>query len=61
MQLNTLIVDVLFLTIPLMMINFGNRYSLLAGLIRHLHNTVIIEKILTYDSDRFFRQIASLR
>ena len=39
----------------------GNRYSLLAGLIRNLHDTVINEKISTEDSARFFRQIASLR
>jgi len=44
-----------------MMINFGNRYSLLAGLIRNLHDTVINENISTDDSARFFRQIASLR
>ena len=43
------------------MINFGNRYSLLAGLIRNLHDTVINENISTDDSARFFRQIASLR
>ena len=61
MQLNILIVGVLFPAIPLMMINFGNRYSLLAGLIRNLHDTVINEKISTDDSARFFRQIASLR
>ena len=53
MQLNTLIVGVLFLAFPLMMFNFGNRYSLLAGLIGDLHNTVINEKILTGDSLRF--------
>ena len=45
MQLNVLIVGVLFPTIPLMMINFGDCYSLLAGLIRNLHDTVINEKI----------------
>ena len=61
MQLNILIVGVLFPAIPLMMINFGNRYSLLAGLIRNLHDTVINETISTDDSARFFRQIASLR
>ena len=59
MQLNILIVGVLFPAIPLMMINFGNRYSLLAGLIRNLHDTVINETISTDDSARFFRQIAS--
>ena len=61
MQLNILIVGVLFPAIPLMMINFGNRYSLLAGLIRNLHDTVINDNISTDDSARFFRQIASLR
>ena len=61
MQLNILIVGVLFPAIPLMMINFGNRYSLLAGLIRNLHDTVINETISTDDSARFFRQIASLQ
>jgi hypothetical protein len=52
---------VLFPAIPLMMINFGNRYALLAGLIRSLHDTVINENISTNDSSRFFSQIASLR
>ena len=60
MQFNTLIFGVLFLAIPLMMINFGNRYELLTKLIHSLHDTVINEKILTNDSARFFRQIASL-
>ena len=58
MQLNILIVGVLFPAIPLMMINFGNRYSLLTGLIRNLRDTVINEKSSTDDIDRFFRQIA---
>ena len=61
MQLNITTVGVLFPAIPLMVINFGNRNSLLTGLIRNLHDTVINEKISTDDSDRFFRQIASLR
>lgn len=60
-QLNILIVGVLFPAIPLMMINFGNRYTLLAGLIRNLHDTAISEKISSDDSARFFRQIGSLR
>tara|TARA_B100001059_G_scaffold77784_1_gene75479 strand:- start:88 stop:342 length:255 start_codon:yes stop_codon:yes gene_type:complete len=60
-QLNIIIVGVLFPAIPLMMINFGNRYALLAGLIRNLHDTVINEKVSTDDSSRFFCQIASLR
>jgi hypothetical protein len=37
-----------------MMINFGNRYTLLAGLIRNLHDTAISEKISSDDSARFF-------
>ena len=45
MQLNILIIGVLFPAIPLMVINFGNRYSLLAKLIRNLRDTVISEKI----------------
>jgi len=61
MQLNIFIVGVLFPAIPLMMINFGNRDALLAGLIRNLHDTVINEKISTDDRSRFFSQIASLR
>ncbi|MDB3879938.1 hypothetical protein N9315_02360 [Alphaproteobacteria bacterium] len=43
-----------------MMINFGNRYSLLVGLIGNLHDIAINEKISTDDNARFFRQIASL-
>jgi len=61
MQLDILIVGVLFPAIPLMMINFGNRYTLLAGLIRNLHDTVINGKVPAEDSTRFFSQIASLR
>ena len=61
MQLNILIVGVLFPAIPLMMINFGNRYQLLAGLIRNLHDTVINETTSTEDSARFFHQITGLR
>ena len=61
MQLNIIIIGVLFPAIPLMVINFGDRYSLLTGLIRNLHDTVINENISTNDNDRFFRQIASLR
>ena len=59
--MNILIVGVLFPAVPLMIINFGNRYSLLARLIRNLDNTVINENISTDDSARFFHQITSLR
>ena len=57
MQLNILIVGVLFPAIPLMMINFGNRYSLLSSLIRNLHDTVINDNISTADSTRFFDRL----
>ena len=53
MQLNILIVGVLFPAILVVMINFCNRYQLLARLIRNLHDTVINEKILTDDSALF--------
>jgi hypothetical protein len=53
MQLDILIVGVLFPAILLMMINFGNRYSLLAGLIRNLHDTVINAQTPADDSARF--------
>lgn len=56
-----LIVGVLFPAIPLMMINFGNRYALLAGLNRNLHHAVTNEKTSTDDSSWLFIQIASLR
>ena len=39
MQQDILIIGVLFPAIPLMMINFGNRYIVLANLIRTLHDT----------------------
>lgn len=52
---------VLFPAIPLMMINFGIRYALLARLIRNLHDTVINEKISIDDSSGFFSQIAGMR
>lgn len=62
MQLDILIVGVLFPAIPSMMINFSNRYWLLSGLIRSLHDTVIDAQTLADDSARFFstdRQLAS--
>ena len=61
MQLNILIISVLFPTISLMMINFVTHWELLAKLIHNLHETVISKKILIDDSARFFYQIASLR
>ena len=46
MQLNILIVGASFPAIRLMMINFGDRYVLLAGLILNLYDTLIKEKYL---------------
>ena len=54
MQLNISIVGILLPTIPLMIVKFGNRCSLLTGLIGNLHDTVINGEALTYDSARFF-------
>lgn len=56
-----LIIGVLFPAIPLMMINFGNRYTVLAALIRNLHDQVIGEQTPPADRVRFLRQINSLR
>ena len=42
MQQDILIIGVLFPAIPLMMVNFGNRYTVLANLIRHLHGEVAV-------------------
>ena len=61
MQQDILIIGVLFPAIPLMMVNFGNRYTVLANLIRHLHDEVIRDNISPNDAERFLRQISSLR
>ena len=61
MQLDILIVGVFLPATPLMMINFGNCYSLLAGLNRSLHDAVINAQTPADGSARFFQQIASLR
>ena len=61
MQQDILIIGVLFPAIPLMMINFGNRYIVLASLIRDLHDTVIRDNTSPGDAERFLRQISSLR
>ena len=60
MQLNILIVGVLFPTIPLMMINFGNSYSLLAGLIRNLHVTVKLKTSQPKTAPVFFGKLPAL-
>ena len=61
MQQDILIIGVLFPAIPLMMINFGNRYTVLASLIRDLHDAVIRDNTSLGDAERFLRQINTLR
>ena len=36
-----------------MMVNFGNRYTVLANLIRHLHDEVIRDNVSPNDAERF--------
>ena len=58
MQQDILIIGVLFPAIPLMMVNFGNRYTVLANLIRHLHDEVIRDNVSPKDAERFlFRSV----
>ena len=61
MQQDILIIVVLFPAIPLTMVNFGNRYSVLAKLIRHLHDEVICDSVSPKDAERFLLQISRLR
>ncbi len=61
MQQDILIIGVLFPAIPLMMVNFGNRYTVLANLIRHLHDQVIRDYFSPNDAERFLLQVNRLR
>jgi len=61
MQQDILIIGVLFPAIPLMMVNFGNRYTVMATLIRHLHDEVICDNVSPNDAERFLLQISRLR
>ena len=61
MQQDILIIGVLFPASQLMMVNFGNRYSVLANLIRHLHDEVIRDSVSPKDVERFLLQISRLR
>ena len=61
MQQDILIIGVLFPAIPLMMVNFGNRYTVLATLIRHLHDEAIRDSVSLNDAERFLLQISRLR
>ena len=44
-----------------MMVNFGNRYTVLANPFRHLHDEVIRANVLPTDAERFLLQIRRLR
>jgi len=48
---------------PLMMINFGNRYTTLATLIRQIHNELLAKKLTKKDkaTNRYLKQIDVLR
>ena len=61
MQQDILIIGVLFPAIPLMMVNFGNRYTVLANLIRHLHDEVIRDSASPKDAERFRLQFSRIR
>ena len=61
MQQDILIAGVLFPAIPLSMINFGNRYSILASLIRSLHDQIITIGQDDETARRLLLQLASLR
>ena len=61
MQQDILIIGVLFPAIPLMMVNFSNRYTVLANLIRHLHDEVIRDNVSPKDAERFLLRINRLR
>ena len=53
MQQDILIIGVLFPAIPLMMVNFGNRYTVLSNLIRNLHDEVLGDQVSPRDAERF--------
>lgn len=60
MQQDIPIISVLFPAILLMMINFSDRYSVLANLIRHLHGAGIRDRVSPKDAERFLLQISRL-
>lgn len=61
MQQDVLIIRVLFPAIPLMMVNFGNCYTVLTNLISHLHDEVICDNPSPNDAKRFLLQINRMR
>ena len=46
---------------PLILVYFGNRCAVVANLIRHLHNKVILENVSPEDTNRLMMQIGGLR
>ena len=54
---------ILFPAIPLMMVNFGNRYNSLSALIRKIHDELINKKISKNDksASRYLAQMKILR
>lgn len=61
MQQDILIIEVLFPAIPLTMLYFASRYTLLVKLIRHLHDKVIRDNVSPTDIELFIIQIKRLR
>ncbi len=61
MQQDILIIGMLFHAIPLLMVNFGNRYTVLANLIRHLLGGVTRDNVSPNDAENFLLQINRLR
>jgi len=61
MQRHILIIGVLFQAIALMTVNFGNRYTEFANLIRHLHYEVTHDSLSPKDAGCFLLQIGRLR
>ena len=56
MQKDILIISVLFHPIQLMMFNSRNRYTVLANLIRNVHDEVLGENISSQDAESFLPQ-----
>ena len=61
MQQHILIIGALFQAIALMAVNFGNRYTEFANLIRHLHDEVTHDSLSPKDAGCFLLQIGRLR
>ena len=61
MQQDILINGVAFSAVPLMLVTFGNRCTVVANLIRNLRDEVFAEHIWWQDTERFLDQISRLR